>query len=130
MIGIDTNVLIRLLTKDNEAQYQVAHGLFKGNRIFITDTVFLESEWVLRFSYNYDVELINDALTRVLGLPNVITADSANLYTALQCHHQGMDFADALHSINAQGDAFYTFDQRFSKKAKSTGLLSTVVLLK
>jgi predicted nucleic-acid-binding protein len=34
MIGLDTNVLVRYLTRDDEAQYQLAFDLIAGNETF------------------------------------------------------------------------------------------------
>lgn len=46
MIGIDTNIVIRLLTRKDETQYRKALALFEKNDIFMPETVILESEWV------------------------------------------------------------------------------------
>ena len=50
MIAIDTNVIVRLITRDNEEQYQKSFKIFHDKNIFIADTVILETEWVLRFA--------------------------------------------------------------------------------
>ena len=126
MIGVDTNVLVRLLTRDDEAQYQEARTLFESNSVFLANTVLLETEWVLRYSYSFSPEEIYNALVLVLGLPNVASADVKQLRLALECHRQGMDFADALHCTNSPTDSFHTFDKRFYKKAQS--LLTGVIL--
>ena len=44
MIAIDTNILIRLMTRDDEEQYQKSLKLFQNKNIFIADTVVLETE--------------------------------------------------------------------------------------
>ena len=51
MIAIDTNIVVRFITKDDELQYQQSLALFKNKNIFIADTVILETEWVFRFAY-------------------------------------------------------------------------------
>ena len=51
MIAVDTNVLVRLLTGDDPAQTQRAVELFAQESILIPKTVLLETEWVLRYSY-------------------------------------------------------------------------------
>ena len=53
MIAVDTNIVVRLLTKDDPSQYQKAYHLFDKNDVLITDSVILETEWVLRFAYNF-----------------------------------------------------------------------------
>jgi predicted nucleic-acid-binding protein len=42
MIAIDTNIIVRFITRDDELQYQQSLELFKNKNIFIPDTVFDE----------------------------------------------------------------------------------------
>ena len=42
--AIDTNVLIRFLTKDDPEQYAKARALIEGGDIFVATTVLLEVE--------------------------------------------------------------------------------------
>ena len=49
MIGIDTNILVRFLTRDDESQYQKARHLIQsqldtGDAIFISLLVMMETE--------------------------------------------------------------------------------------
>ena len=45
MITIDTNVIVRFLTRDDEVQYQKAYQVFASSeQIFIPKTVILETE--------------------------------------------------------------------------------------
>jgi len=53
IIAIDTNIIVRFITRDDELQYQQSLELFKNKNIFIPDTVILETEWVLRFAYKF-----------------------------------------------------------------------------
>jgi len=53
MIAIDTNIVVRFLTHDDAVQYKKAYKLFNEHDVFIADTVILETEWVLRFAYNF-----------------------------------------------------------------------------
>ena len=53
MIAIDTNIVVRFLTQDDEQQYQKSLKLFQEQELFISDTVILETEWVLRFAYEF-----------------------------------------------------------------------------
>ncbi|WP_242055318.1 MULTISPECIES: PIN domain-containing protein [Nostocales] len=52
MVAVDTNIIVRLLTQDDELQYQKSLEIFQTQTVFIPDTVILETEWVLRFAYN------------------------------------------------------------------------------
>jgi len=122
MISVDTNILVRILTKDNELQYRKAMALFENNDIFISDTVILETEWVLRYAYDFSRSDIHRALLHLCGLPQVNLAHPQQIAKALTWHQDGFDFADALHlaSSNAQ-DSFATFDQALIKKSAQLG---------
>lgn len=50
MIGLDTNLLVRLLTNDNKTQAKYAEKLIEDNPVFIPKSVLLETEWVLRYT--------------------------------------------------------------------------------
>jgi predicted nucleic-acid-binding protein len=64
-------IIVRLLVNDNAEHYKKAYGLFEKHEIFIADTVILEMEWVLRFTYDFNPDQIASALTKLLGLPNI-----------------------------------------------------------
>lgn len=119
MIAIDTNIIIRLLTKDDVEQYEKAYTLFKKQDVFIADTVILETEWVLRFAYEYTPTQIAQAFTGLFGLTNVHINQPTVVGQAIDWHQQGMDFADALHLASSQQlKKFYTFDKKFQASAK------------
>jgi len=119
MISVDTNVIIRLLTRDDEQQYKKAYGVFQKEDVFASDTVLLESEWVLRYAYKFSREQIADAFSRLLGLPNVYVANSVAIHAAIQWHAKGLDFADALHLVMSQHcHRMVSFDVDFIKRAK------------
>ena len=56
MLGLDTNVLIRYLVRDDQLQYEkarrlIARELMKGEPVLVSLLVLLETEWVLRSRY-------------------------------------------------------------------------------
>lgn len=118
MIAVDTNVLVRLLVRDDDGQAGRAAALFEQNEIYICKTVLLETCWVLRFSYELDEAAILDALRGVVGLPQVGVEDGPAAAEALDLLGAGMDFADALHVASSREAAqFATFDKRLKKRA-------------
>jgi len=120
MIAIDTNVIVRLLVNDDVAQYKKALKLFNEHDVFIADTVILETEWVLRFAYDFTVNQIAGAFTKLFGLPNVHINHPSVVAQAITWHTQGLDFADAFHLANSQQcKTFFTFDKKMIKSAKS-----------
>jgi predicted nucleic-acid-binding protein len=118
--AVDTNVLVRLLVADDASQTRRARTALSAPAVFISKTVLLECEWVLRYSYALKAPAITSALRAVLGLPNVAAEDEEQIDRALTWHEQGMDFADALH-LAASGRArrFVTFDKAFARQAKA-----------
>ncbi|MFM6044919.1 MAG: type II toxin-antitoxin system VapC family toxin [Dolichospermum sp.] len=126
MIAIDTNIIVRFITKDDELQYQQSLALFKNKNIFIADTVILETEWVLRFAYKFKPLEICQAFRKVFGLPNVYLTNEELILKVIEWHENGIDFADAFHLTSSNHCLeFYTFDEKFIKK--SQGLSNSTV---
>jgi predicted nucleic-acid-binding protein len=120
MIAVDTNIIVRLITQDDEPQYRASVDLFQTPTIFIPDTVILETEWVLRFAYGFKAHEICKAFRKIFGLPNVYLANENLTAQVLQWYENGLDFADALHLATSQHcSALYTFDHAFIKRAKT-----------
>ncbi|MCG9893200.1 MAG: type II toxin-antitoxin system VapC family toxin [Thermosynechococcaceae cyanobacterium MS004] len=119
MIAVDTNIVVRLLVRDDEPQYQKSLLLFQTQDIFIPDTVILETEWVLRFAYRFQLGEISQAFRNLFGLSNVFLANASRIQQILQWHQQGLDFADAFHLAQSQHCLeLYSFDEKFCKKAE------------
>lgn len=129
MRAVDTNVLVRLLTDDDEAQTRIAKRVIAAGDTFISSTVLLETEWVLRGAYRYAPEEVNLALSALGGLPGV-TIEAPNVVAqALGWHREGMDFADAIHLASASRcELFVTFDRKLAKRAKALAALTVEVL--
>lgn len=119
MIALDTNVVVRFLTRDDPAQAIRAKALIETGAAFVPRTVVLETEWVLRTIYRFKRDAIAAGLTRLLGLPGVEIEDRPTVARALDWCRQGLDFADALHlASSVQAQAFATFDRALQRKAR------------
>jgi predicted nucleic-acid-binding protein len=119
MIAVDTNLLIRLLTKDDPNQAKCAAKVMESDDIFIPKTVMLETEWVLRHAYGINKGAITKGFQKMMGLPNVSVEDQQTVFQAISWYGSGLDFADALHlSSSMKADGFVTFDKAFIKKAR------------
>lgn len=129
MIAIDTSVLVRLVTRDDDAQARRAAALFEREQIYVGKTMLLETEWVLRFSYELSRPVILNALKSSVGLPQVTVEDGPAVAEALDLFETGMDFADALHLASSREAAhFATFDERLKKLADAASPGRRVVL--
>ena len=118
MRAIDTNVLIRVVTRDDLSQSLRARTLVSENEILLCATVLLEAEWVLRSVYGLAPAAIAVAFRRFCGLETVTVEQPDRVELALQWFEGGCDFADALH-LAGSGDceAFATFDGGLAKAA-------------
>jgi predicted nucleic-acid-binding protein len=122
MTGVDNNILVRLLTRDDSLQAAKAESIFKRDRLLLPETVLLETEWVLRYAYGFSPTAIYGAFLKLCGLPNVILSNPNRMRTALEWYSEGMDFADALHLALCQDcRVFYTFDKKMIGKAQNRG---------
>ena len=106
MLGIDTNVLVRFLVRDDEAQFEKARKLIKrevaaGRRVFVSQLVLLETEWILRSQYGLPKIEIIAAISRLLDATDVQFEDEPAIEEALFVwKDNAADFADCL--IGAQ----------------------------
>lgn len=123
MIAVDTNILVRFLTRDDAAQAARAAQLITQERIWVAKTVLLETEWVLRSLYGFEARRVNDALYKLAGLANVEFEDPTAVSQALSWTDAGLDFADCLH-LASRGEAvsFASFDRRLVKSAAKLGV--------
>lgn len=119
VLAVDTNILIRYFTRDDAKQSPRSADLIHSSEVWISKTVLLEAEWVLRNAYGYSREMVVDALARICGLSSVAVEGAAEVAKALEWTSTGMDFADALHlSSVREGDRFVTLDDKFAKRAQ------------
>jgi predicted nucleic-acid-binding protein len=122
MIAIDTNLVVRYLTNDHSKQSPRARARIDGEAVFVSVTVMLEVEWVLRSAYEYRPADVARAIRSFAGLPTVTVEDGAVVASALELAERGMDFADALHlGKAAHCDGMASFDRKFVKAAKAAG---------
>ena len=119
MIAVDTNLLVRILTKDDLRQAKRAAKIIESDDILIPKTVILETEWVLRHAYGINKGAIVEGFQKMMGLPNVHVEDQQAVFQAIAWYESNLDFADALHlASNMKADKFVTFDKTFIKKAR------------
>ena len=118
MIALDTNILVRLLTRDDPAQVRAVVRAIRGRRLWVSKTVLLETEWVLRYTYELAAGVIHASFGRLMGLARLEIEDREGVMLALACYAQGLDFADALHLASSRdAEAFLSFDRPLAKAA-------------
>lgn len=117
MKAVDTNILVRYLVRDDEAQVAIADQIIR-NSCYLTLTVLLESVWLLSSRFALTREAISAALEELVSLPSIATVDDKLVFWAIARFKAGADFADMVHLLDARvADQFVTFDRGVSKGA-------------
>jgi predicted nucleic-acid-binding protein len=129
VIGADTNVLVRLVTADDEAQASAAVALLEAQGLFVTLLALMETEWVLRSAHRYSRGETTGALQALLALDGIDVEDRDFVLWAIERHSRGADFGDMLLLIAARPcDQFATFDQRLHRQAGPQSPVQIVTL--
>jgi predicted nucleic-acid-binding protein len=133
MIGVDTNVLVRYLVKDDIDQTVLATNFLANNRCFVLKSVLLELVWVLssQVGYRLSREIVHERLLHILGLSCLEAEDASTVGQALTWYAKGMDFADALH-LAGSGElaGLVTFDRKFASTADKIDAFPPITLLR
>ncbi len=124
-VAIDTNVLVRLLVRDDETQFAAARRLVDeaeaaGEPILVVLCALLEAEWVLRSRYKLDKASIAAAFASLLESAGVEMEHEPTVEEALSlwAQHPSTDFADCLltaRAVHLGRSRFVTFDAGASK---------------
>ena len=102
MLGLDTNVLIRYLVRDDQLQYEkarrlIARELMKGEPVLVSLLVLLETEWVLRSRYELGKAQRVMTISALLDTADLAFEDEASIENALYSWKESTaDFADCL----------------------------------
>jgi predicted nucleic-acid-binding protein len=126
MLGIDTNVLVRYVVRDDQRQFEKARKLIKreadrNTPVLISLMVLLETEWVLRSRYELSKSEILAAISALLDAADLTFEDEPSVEQALYTWKESVaDLADCL--IEARNRrlgcaATATFDSRAMKLA-------------
>jgi predicted nucleic-acid-binding protein len=124
MIGVDTNVIVRLLVADDEKQADAASRYLKSHcsnddPALLSDIVLVECAWVLEDLYDYSRTQIGEAIDGLLATVQLRAANATAVGVALQRFRSSTaDFADCLIGVNNAGagcEYTATFDRKASK---------------
>jgi predicted nucleic-acid-binding protein len=121
MLGVDTNVLIRYLIRDDQPKYEKARRLIdrevsRGDPLLVSLLVLLESEWVLRSRYGLPKSEIGAAFSAMLEATDLVFEDEPSIEHAIYLwKDSSADFADCLidaRNLRLGCRATATFDGR------------------
>lgn len=129
MIALDTNLLARLLLRDDKKQHERVLQLLASKQDFTAPvSVMLELVWVLEVNGCSTPDIVR-GLSLLLGLPNFKAQQVDALRQTLLGYAQGLDFADALHlALSHASQELATFDKAFARKAGKLGWVPPVVV--
>lgn len=123
MIALDTNILVRLFTQDDEVQFKKALKMLerKGAEFFVCDVVLVETDWVLRSLYEWTGREVADAFSGLTTIPNLRIEGESRLRSALGALRDGADLADELIvriSRDSGAEILATFDKEIVRRHK------------
>lgn len=134
MRALDTNVLARFFIDDADdaqaAKQRPAAVAALSERSFVSVTVLLELEWVMRGFYKLPTKDFLRVLKALAGIEHITLEDRDAVLAAVDAFDKGLDFADALHiTRSSRASRFATFDKRLAKRTKGLSLVPSVELL-
>ena len=123
MIALDTNVLVRFLAQDDDAQFEVAAGLIEGCTSdapgYVCREVIIELVWVLERAYKYSREDIAEALLSIVTASQLSVENAQDIASVVNLYRdEGYDFADLMIRQAAQrteNRILKTFDQKLAR---------------
>lgn len=124
MIGLDTNVLVRYLTRDDPLQSAKAVALIEGQLTaespgFVSVVAFAETVWVLHRVFDISGPQLVEMLKRLLEAEQIIVEHEREVFSAVRVLETGRgSFADGM--IAALGHSAgcshtLTFDQKATR---------------
>lgn len=123
-IGVDTNIILRLVVGDDERQLLVAEEfqdkVFQdGNRLYLSLVVVVESVWALRQIFKFSKERICLVLEYYLTNQGSDLEEPQLIWEALQLYRKSSaDFSDCLILVRNQKAGIIetkTFDRKAAK---------------
>ena len=97
MRSVDTNVLVRLVTGDDERQFAAAAGYVTGGA-WVSHLALAETTWVLRSVYQRSSRQVALAIERLLDHETLVLQDADVVRAALEAFRKrpGIGFSDCL----------------------------------
>jgi len=124
-ITVDTNVLVRALTEDDEKQSRVAQAeLAKADLVALTLPALCEFVWVLSQGYRIPSTEIGETIRGLMNSANVVTNRPA-VEAGLALLDAGGDFADGVIAFEGSwlgGETLVSFDKKAVRLMEGEGL--------
>lgn len=132
MIGVDTNVLVRIFVDDDAGQRGKAVAFFRQRSetdpAYVSALVVAEVSWVLNRLYDLPLPAVRDALEWLFESTNIVVEASDVLRPAVALAvAKGADIADSIiaaMAADAGAIKTVTFDQNAAKRIPGMELLA------
>ncbi len=132
LVGIDTNVLLRMVLNDDAGQRSMAlafgKSLSKQNPGYVSLIVLVEFNWSLASRYRQPKEQRLLAIQRLIGTGSLVFESFHAVVRALErARNPQVDFTDALiaeHNLEQGCSRTMTFDRDAAKAIPSMELLA------
>ena len=97
MRAVDTNVLVRLVTRDNSRQVAAAEA-FVARGAWVSHLVLVEAVWVLMSVYELEAPAVATAVDMLLNHRDLTLQDAESVAAALRqyCAKPAVSFSDCL----------------------------------
>ncbi len=124
MIGLDFNILVRFLVRDDEKQSRIVYERFKKaeaerEKFFIPLPVVLETIWVLESAYNLSRREILESIEDLTRMPVVLFEKEQVIADFLAAARKTkIDLADMIIAQSAKAggcDRIITFDKKAAR---------------
>jgi predicted nucleic-acid-binding protein len=119
VLGIDSNILVRFFTKDDDKQFVAASRLFEqaqDHSLFLGVIVLVELNWTLQRVYKRSAQAVLSTLEDLVDTRQFYVEDRDNVARAIEmARATGADFSDALIALRNEADGCAqtaTFDHR------------------
>jgi predicted nucleic-acid-binding protein len=120
MRAVDTNVIVRLATRDDATQVAAAQAFIAKGGAWVSHVVLVELAWVLDSVYRFDRKAIATAIEMLLQQEHVTVQEPEVAASAVELYRagKGRDFADCMIVEVARKAGHLpvgTFDQKLAK---------------
>lgn len=123
-ITADTNVLVRILTGDDERQSRIAQNtVMRSDMVAVTIPALCELVWVLARGYKIDVAEIAAAIRGLINSANVVVSRPA-AEAGLALLEAGGDFTDGVIAFEGNqlgAETFVAFDKKAVRLLAKSG---------
>lgn len=132
LIGIDTNVVVRLLMRDNETQFQRARKLVASATpqvpLLVNPLVVMETIWVMENGYRLAPETARKPVAELLQSAQVRAVEKLSVSTIWDClssNRRGFsDLLIAAANLENGCEFTFTFDRQAARNVPGMKLLT------